>query len=141
KIGPLYEELNQILVRQGILPDLDLSRYLSERKPRSEPPRQSSPATPVPSPAVTTRSNVTGKAPEPASAGGTRSHAFQAEATLARSAFETVRSLIGSLRAGRLEEPAQSPFAADAPRLSPGELQSRLQTLQSMPVPEKDARP
>src|SRR5690554_1302169 len=86
KIGPLYEELNQILVRQGILPDLDLSRYLSERKPRSELPLQAPPATPVPSPGVTTRLDITGKAPEPMSAGPTRSHAFQIEATLARSA-------------------------------------------------------
>ncbi|HEY9121353.1 MAG TPA: DUF1631 family protein, partial [Marinobacter sp.] len=32
-LGPLYRELNNILVRHGVLPDLDLSKYLSEHSP------------------------------------------------------------------------------------------------------------
>ncbi|MCG8613984.1 MAG: DUF1631 family protein [Pseudomonadales bacterium] len=32
KLEPLYQELNQIMIRQGILPDLDLSKYLLNRK-------------------------------------------------------------------------------------------------------------
>jgi len=35
-MADLYEELNQILIRQNILPDLDLSKYLSDRKGRDE---------------------------------------------------------------------------------------------------------
>lgn len=33
----LYQALNQILIRHNILPDLDLSKYLSDRKPNEEP--------------------------------------------------------------------------------------------------------
>lgn len=36
RLGPLYEELNQVLIRHGVLPDLDLSRYLT----RQPGPRQ-----------------------------------------------------------------------------------------------------
>ena len=35
-MADLYQELNQILIRQNILPDLDLSKYLSDRKGREE---------------------------------------------------------------------------------------------------------
>src|SRR5690554_1360057 len=31
ELGPMYRELNNILIRHGVLPDLDLSRYLSEQ--------------------------------------------------------------------------------------------------------------
>lgn len=30
-LGPLYKELNNILIRHGVLPELDLSKYLSEQ--------------------------------------------------------------------------------------------------------------
>ncbi len=33
----LYQGLNQILIRQNVLPDLDLSKYLSDRKQNEEP--------------------------------------------------------------------------------------------------------
>nr|WP_269079143.1 DUF1631 family protein [Marinobacter similis] len=31
QLGPLYQELNNILIRHGVLPDLDLSKYLSDQ--------------------------------------------------------------------------------------------------------------
>lgn len=34
-LGPLYRELNSILIRHGVLPDLDLSKYLSEQAPKT----------------------------------------------------------------------------------------------------------
>ena len=41
ELGPMYRELNNILIRHGVLPDLDLSRYLSEQpdpRPTRTPP-------------------------------------------------------------------------------------------------------
>ena len=142
KIGPLYEELNQILIRQGILPDLDLSRYLSERKPRTDAPRQAPPAAPTPAvrPApVNPTPTVSASGPGPA--GSSRGTGYEADNSLARSAFDTVRKLIGTLRTSRVEDASQGPFAADARPLSAGELQNRLQILQRMPLPEKSPQP
>jgi diguanylate cyclase (GGDEF)-like protein len=142
KIGPLYEELNQILIRHGILPDLDLSRYLSERKPRSEPPKPApalaraanEPVTPV---VEKKRAPGAGSTPS----GDGRSQGFQEQMTLARSAFETVRNLVGSLKAGRVAEQAPLRFAENARPLSQGELQAQLHTLQRAPQPGEEAAP
>src|SRR5690606_28203373 len=40
RLGPLYGEHNQVLIRRGVLPDLDLSRYLT-RQPEPERKAQS----------------------------------------------------------------------------------------------------
>lgn len=149
KIGPLYQELNRILVRHGILPDLDLSRYLSERKPRSESPPEPKPKPetppPRPQPAAATSADsktapgeaATGasRSPVPADAG---SRGFQEHMTLARSAFATVRNLIGTLKVG---QGAPAPFAENARPLSGGEFQKELHTLQKVPVAEDTATP
>ncbi len=39
KLEALYVELNQILIRQNVLPDLDLSKYLSSQKPTHAEPK------------------------------------------------------------------------------------------------------
>ncbi|SET61406.1 diguanylate cyclase/phosphodiesterase [Marinobacter segnicrescens] len=147
KIGPLYEELNQILVRHGILPDLDLSRYLSERRPRSEAPKPAPRPEPVPE-AVSGQpedapASSGGKSAQPALAPltGTRSQGFQEQMTLARSAFATVRNLIGTLKAGREAGDTPAPFAENARPLSQGEFQSQLHTLQKAAKPQEHAAP
>ncbi|MGM0569327.1 DUF1631 family protein [Marinobacter sp.] len=146
KIGPLYEELNQILVRHGILPDLDLSRYLSERKPRGEAPKPETPpttaaASPVSQSAAAIKEKATPTGSGRPPVGDARSQGFQEQMTLARSAFETVRNLIGTLKSGRMAEQAPAPFAEDARPLSQGEFQAQLHSLQRTPKPEEQAAP
>ncbi len=46
-MGDLYKELNQILIRQNILPDLDLSKYLSDRTGREVNPDKAQSIAPV----------------------------------------------------------------------------------------------
>ena len=146
KIGPLYEELNQILIRHGILPDLDLGRYLSERQPRpaEKPPtpkadsaKPEEPAKPSPprdsrgvSPA--TAGPFAPRSPEAGSQG------FLEHMTLARSAFATVRNLIGTLKSAGVVSDQPAPFADGARPLSQGEFQKELHTLQLAPVAEDE---
>ncbi|WP_339801128.1 DUF1631 family protein [uncultured Marinobacter sp.] len=156
KIGPLYQELNQILVRHGILPDLDLSRYLSERKPRtaaepretSRAPEQSKPpaAPAADSPGTSPVAGVqvspdqnSGQAERTRSAG---SGSFQDHMNTARSAFATVRNLMDTLKAGRLVTATEPPpFPEDARPLSAGEFQKELHGLQLTPAPETEELP
>lgn len=134
-LGPLYKELNNILIRHGVLPDLDLSKYLSEQsagKARSKPAADpvSSGRSQDDSPPPTSAQQRERAAPplEPATS---RSYA-----QAARTTFATVKNLLGTLaenRAARGEtEPA--PFAVHAEPLSAGELQRELQQLQNEPV-------
>ncbi|HLV76929.1 MAG TPA: DUF1631 family protein [Marinobacter sp.] len=122
ELGPMYRELNQILIRQGVLPDLDLSRYLSEKPAVSRPAPEPEPeARPEPEPR-----------PEPSSI-SRASGDFRGHSASARTAFATVRNLLASLQASRSEggsvTPPQ-PAVTDGRPLSLGELHRELQELQ-----------
>jgi len=142
QLAPLYRELNNILVRHGVLPDLDLSKYLSEQpaeKPRvpvtdtRKPPVGPKPVASAAEPSAT---STEGKPAESAerSLRSRISGEFRGYARDAQTAFTTVRNLLATLqvnrraREGGAAEP--EPFAADARPLSAGELQRELQELQ-----------
>lgn len=140
KISPLYQELNQILIRHGILPDLDLSRYLSERKSQPPPaPKAAAPATPAgkdtaepPAPAPLRRHN--GSAGRPLAPSLTNT--FHEHLQSAHSAFSTVRTLLETLKSSRevTSGARAQPFPEDAQPLSAGELQKTLHGMQQTPV-------
>ncbi|MCR8914647.1 DUF1631 family protein [Marinobacter panjinensis] len=137
-LGPLYRELNNILVRHGVLPDLDLSKYLSEQAPAESvdskkkspvPPRQEVPAqetTATASEAPTPERKMT-RFP-----GRKASSEFRGYASAAQTAFATVKNLLGTLTASRLARGDMAPveFSPGARELSAGELQKQLQELQ-----------
>lgn len=143
QLGPLYKDLNNILIRHGVLPDLDLSKYLSEHagaksdeKPaqaRPEQPRaEEKPATapePEPEKAATAETAARRKS-------GMLSGEFRGYAQAAQTAFATVRNLLNTLTASRVargdSEPV--PFQPNARPLSSGELQRELQQLQAQAV-------
>ncbi len=137
QLGPLYQELNNILIRHGVLPDLDLSKYLSDQTVSKSGTR--------PARAVETAKTAPEAAPEPAEAeqvaapvsqrvrtarvGGE----FRNYAQAAQTAFATVRNLLGTLSASRIArgDPEPAAFAPNARPLSAGELHRELQQLQS----------
>lgn len=137
-LGPLYRELNNILVRHGILPDLDLSKYLSEQAPAesggdAKKPEQA-PRPEVPEP-VTSGPASEAQSPQrkPASAPARNSASeFRGYAAAAQTAFATVKNLLGTLSASRQARGELAPmeFSAGARELSAGELQKQLQELQ-----------
>lgn len=138
-LGPLYRELNSILVRHGVLPDLDLSKYLSEYSPaaaveadKKSPvmkgplkQAQQEPAAPV-SESPPAERNI------PRAPGRKSSSEFRSYAAAAQTAFATVKNLLGTLTASRLARGDMEPveFSAGARELSAGELQRQLQELQ-----------
>lgn len=140
QLGPLYEELNNILIRHGVLPDLDLSKYLSEQAgvKGDEKPAQARPAPPRPE-----EKPATAPEPEPekaaASENATRrkpgmpGSGFRGYAQAAQTAFATVRNLLNTLTASRVArgDPEPVPFQPNARPLSSGELQRELQQLQA----------
>src|SRR5690554_3347348 len=147
QLAPLYRELNNILIRHGVLPDLDLSKYLSEQAPpKSE-------LTPAPK---DTRPEETraGRPAQPAeeSHGTTTSRAlksrlsgeFRGYAQAAQTAFSTVRNLLTTLQTSRVArgESPREDFAPNARPLSTGELHRELQELQLRSAgPEESAAP
>ncbi|SDW02700.1 DUF1631 family protein [Marinobacter mobilis] len=138
----LYEDLNRILIRHGVLPDLDLSKYLSERGgARAE----SASAKAKPEPSVPARQEAHSAQAQAASGPGetvTRpaiadprtdgNRGFQAHTQAAQSAFATVRNLLSTLSASRLAHGDVEPvrFPPNARPLSAGEFQRQLQQLQ-----------
>ncbi len=146
QLEPLYRELNNILIRHGVLPDLDLSRYLSEQAPaRKEPPTEvlkPEPETPLEKPQPEAPESKPGQ-----TARGLKNRVageFRGYARAAQTAFATVRNLLTTLQASRVEngEPASEPFAANARPLSQGELHRELQELQlRAAAPEEPAVP
>ncbi|XOB92213.1 DUF1631 family protein [Pseudomonadota bacterium 24LQ007] len=146
QLEPLYRELNNILIRHGVLPDLDLSRYLSEQAPaRKEPPTEvlkREPETPLEKPQPEAPESKPGQ-----TARGLKNRVageFRGYARAAQTAFATVRNLLTTLQASRVEngEPAPEPFAANARPLSQGELHRELQELQlRAAAPEEPAVP
>lgn len=149
-LGPLYQELNNILIRHGVLPDLDLSKYLSEQAPKAERAEK------APNPAVRPKPKATdgpeGAASEPVPEASGRDGSaparpqappgpqkssrsgrdFRGYAMAAQTAFATVRNLISTLTASRQARGDAEPvvFAPDTRPLSTGELQRELQQLQ-----------
>lgn len=150
ELEPLYTDLNQVLIRQGVLPDLDLSKYLSERAPRPEP-------APPPKDAIQARNTEDPAQPVAASrqllentskgVASASSKGFRSSSQAAQSAFATVRNLVSTLTASRLSrgDVDPMPFPPQARPLSAGEFQRELQQLQvespaavSDPLPLKD---
>jgi len=136
QLGPLYEELNNILVRHGVLPDLDLSKYLSENTVRKEEPRRAKQPQPVsgtpessPARVQPIREAASGRAE---SSVGRAGQEFRGHARAAQTAFATVRNLISTLSASRLAggDGELLPFPPNARPLSAGEFQRQLQQLQ-----------
>lgn len=146
ELGPLYAELNNILVRHGILPDLDLSKYLSDRSPRPEKPAPAPKLKPV-EPTAPDNPALQTAAPlqSPAPAGRPRAGAenFRSHSQSAQTAFATVRNLLATLSASRIERGDTPPvvFAPNARPLSAGEFQRELQTLQQLQAAAPDAVP
>ncbi|UDL05584.1 DUF1631 family protein [Marinobacter sp. CA1] len=147
RLAALYQELNQILVRHGILPDLDLSKYLSERKPVSAQAERKQPvappmAEPAAAPASPSPADV-GATPRPradAAQAGAAGLGFQGHSQAAQSAFATVRNLLSTLQASRLARGDSDPvaFPPNARPLSTGEFQRELQQLQLAAVAKAD---
>ncbi|MDI9244129.1 DUF1631 family protein [Marinobacter sp. CHS3-4] len=159
-LEPMYQELNNILVRHGVLPDLDLSKYLSEQTPKPEQEKktpqqpakpdlqekaeqETSASTPVEKPKSEKQGGT-----EPASRRrfGARSmrstSEFRGYSTAAQTAFATVRSLLGTLSASRVARGDPEPvlFSPGARELSAGELHKQLQQLQVEAAPvDEDA--
>ncbi|PAV25640.1 diguanylate cyclase [Tamilnaduibacter salinus] len=136
ELGPLYEALNDILIRQNVLPDLDLSRYISRD---NHPERPAKPATPSSRPEehdpVTADSEPVARPPEPAptqSADDSRQATFASHTALANNAFATVRNLLSTLSASRQASGMApvSDFPSDAKPLSGADLQRELHGLQ-----------
>ncbi|WP_100638011.1 DUF1631 family protein [Marinobacter salexigens] len=147
-LGPLYEELNNILIRHGVLPELDLSKYLSEQTasstsgksvPKKSPPVPGSESA---KPGETQEKHQEKPVAEPgfgghAGAGKNRSSSeFRGYAKAAQTAFATVRNLLGTLAAARAKGPDSepAPFPVNAQPMSSGELQRELQQLQAEPI-------
>ena len=101
ELEPLYQELNEILVRQSVLPDLDLSRYLSDqgRNPEKSTPSarrpQSEPVNAEPEPPLAPAEGA--DAPATTGTKHRSGHDFRNYARAAQTAFATVRNLLGTL--------------------------------------------
>ncbi|MBL3555862.1 MULTISPECIES: DUF1631 family protein [Marinobacter] len=137
-LGPLYRELNNILVRHGVLPDLDLSKYLSEHSPaEAEAKKIKAPVAPS-AEALVKEEATPVREVEPPGLKMTRfpgrksSSEFRGYASAAQTAFATVKNLLGTLTASRLARGDMEPveFSPGARKLSAGELQKQLQELQ-----------
>ncbi|MBW7471359.1 DUF1631 family protein [Marinobacter sp. M216] len=137
QLGPLYEELNNILIRQGVLPDLDLSKYLSDQaatRPESKPAEAPAPK-PEQKQKVQVPEQSRPKKPTPGSIRPKASRAggeFRGYAQAAQTAFATVRNLLNTLSASRVAQGDAEPvaFPPNARPLSTGELHRELQQLQ-----------
>jgi diguanylate cyclase (GGDEF)-like protein len=142
QLGPLYKELNDILIRHGVLPDLDLSKYLSEQA-GAKPETQQEPVEPEPVAAESAAAESKPKAgaedagqPQSRRRAGMLGGEFRGYAQAAQTAFATVRNLLNTLSASRVArgDPEPLPFQPNARPLSSGEFQRELQQLQSQPV-------
>jgi hypothetical protein len=103
QLGPLYKELNDILIRHGVLPDLDLSKYLSEQA-GAKPEEKTEPAQPEPVAEETAAAEPTPKAEQesarsaqPRRKPGMLGGEFRGYAQAAQTAFATVRNLLNPM--------------------------------------------
>ncbi|MDY6841694.1 MAG: DUF1631 family protein, partial [Pseudomonadota bacterium] len=144
QLGSLYQELNDILIRHGVLPDLDLSKYLSEQA-GAKPEEDKKPVQPEPvmekSAAEEPKSNPkpgdeVAKKARPRRKSGMLGNEFRGHAQAAQTAFATVRNLLNTLSESRMArgDPEPLPFQPTARPLSSGEFQRELQQLQAQPV-------
>ena len=143
ELEPLYRALNQLLIRHGILPTLDLSKYLSERQRESAGASAKQAVSPAPKPSMTPpvrptlgaepRQALPPEVPSPARARpGGAENSFRFQSMQAQSAFATVKNLLGTLaeqRAAHGDAPT-SGFSPNARPISAGEFQRELQRLQ-----------
>jgi diguanylate cyclase (GGDEF)-like protein len=146
-LEPLYQELNNILIRHGVLPDLDLSKYLSEQpssvSDKEEKSRQKETA-PEPPPASRKEAPENTPPREPARQrrpiDQRSSSEFRGHSSAAQTAFATVKSLLGTLTSSRIAhgDPQPVDFPPGARQLSAGEFQKQLQQMQTemAPAPE-----
>jgi len=136
-LGPLYKELNNILIRQGILPDLDLSKYLSDRAAGSartgvaQKPEPPAPEPPVAEAGPERKADSGRRGPAPGAGSGLGA-GFRSYNQAAQTAFATVRNLLNTLSTSRRDrgETEEQVFPPDARPLSTGELHRELQQLQ-----------
>ncbi|MFE8070576.1 DUF1631 family protein [Marinobacteraceae bacterium S3BR75-40.1] len=127
QLDGLYEELNQILVRQGILPDLDLSKYLSDHKNGSTSTERKQPPVTALKPAAAPSSQPAAPRPDT----GRQEESFRNYHAQAESAFSTVRTLLGSLKKAQQSlQPTPAPFPENAEPLNTQEMDSQLDALQ-----------
>lgn len=146
ELAPLYQELNNILIRHGVLPDLDLSKYLSEQQPKKPAGAEAAPPAPTAEPAAREKPPAEDATPRPRSMPSRVGQEFRGYAQAAQTAFATVRNLVSTLTASRLSRGDQEPvaFPPGARPLSSGEFQRELQQLQVQSVQadaEHDALP
>ncbi len=127
-LGELYERLNQLLVHHGIMPELDLSRYLADRRGDSvaKPTEKASglPEKPQPAPGSESRKASQSTASE---------RQFRDTHGQAQSAFATVRNLLGSLQRSRQTQSETGPADGGTP-MTTVELSRQLQSLQKEAV-------
>ena len=151
-LEPMYRELNSILVRHGVLPDLDLSKYLSEqpaaktgsdskgkpgkgKKERSEPGKSSNRT-----PSGTDKSDQAVTPPRQQPERPQTSSQFRGHSAAAQTAFATVKNLLNTLGASRTArgDAAAPSFAPGARELSSGELHQQLQKMQVEAIPAEE---
>jgi hypothetical protein len=131
-LEPMYRELNNILVRHGVLPDLDLSKYLSEPpspKPQTRPdpePKQTEPKQTEQARGPEKAADIHGQTPQDASpkdsssrrrfTGQRSSSEFRGYSSAAQTALATVKSLLGTLSSCRVArgDPVRVSFAPGA---------------------------
>lgn len=156
QLGPLYQELNNILIRHGVLPDLDLSKYLSDQAAtpanRAEPElaikeqepahrSEKSDAENAESAESAEKSAQRSKSKSALNRGNHGGGEFRGYAQAAQTAFATVRNLLNTLTASRISrgDPDPVPFPVNARPLSSGELQRELQQLQAAAIETSSA--
>ncbi|WP_150911332.1 DUF1631 family protein [Marinobacter halotolerans] len=152
-LEPMYQELNNILIRHGVLPDLDLTKYLSEQPSQKSQPeteqKQKPQAQPKERVAESENAGADG-APEADETGpretsprrrftgpSRSSSEFRGYSSAAKTAFATVKSLLGTLTSSRIArgDPEPVEFAPGARELSAGEFHRQLQKMQAEPAP------
>lgn len=137
----LYTRLNELLVHHGVLPDLNLSRYLAERQPKSQDPKPTEsarkPAESVEPPEKPPRqekakdassrpeTDLPPKARAPVPLVDRQFRDLQGRA---QTAFATVRNLMNTLHAGYSNASDAAGGAVEV--LSANDLQRQLQSLQ-----------
>ncbi|MBW0147704.1 DUF1631 family protein [Marinobacter arenosus] len=146
QLGPLYEELNNILIRQGVLPDLDLSKYLSDHAVTRSEFRPAAPPAPKPEPKPKPKESARPAESAKPAAPARRSRSprtggeFRGYSQAAQTAFATVRNLLDTLSASRVARGDAEPvtFPPNARPLSAGELHRELQQLQVQAVADTE---
>ena len=137
-LAELYDRLNQLLIHHGILPELDLSRYLAERQGNRP---DGSPAS-APEKVASQAKGQKPKSDKPRDANGhkaskartrDRDRQFQQLHGQAQSAFATVRNLLGTLQSRR-QTAEGSEFPPGGMPVSATELGRQLHQLQQEAV-------